>query len=206
MDRTLTVQIEGTNATIMHNGRGANPRDPIAVLIKAITKKRQKQETDFDMIEKLEWAQGLYTTAPLTVTVDGEDVTLDCKGAICWPAPNLQAGIVAAAKNLKQGASVKKGLLVTTDMILNHNGPKDFNALAADPSFRDVRSVKVQRATVMRCRPIFPEWTGKFSLHYSSQVFDRAQLEQILGLMGEMVGLSDYRPYFGRFIVKAVSE
>jgi hypothetical protein len=58
----------------------------------------------------------------------------------------------------------------------------------------------------MRCRPIFPEWELKFTLHYLDKVINKKEIEQALEQAGLLIGLSDWRRRFGLFNVVSVKN
>jgi hypothetical protein len=53
----------------------------------------------------------------------------------------------------------------------------------------------------MRTRPIFPEWELEFTVEYSPDLVQRDRLEEWVEVAGRQIGLSDWRPNYGRFEV-----
>ena len=180
----------GITPLLMHNGHLADPMSPATRALKAVTSRRKKTDEDHAEARKLEWLGSLY---------------LNEKGLPCIPAENVLSLVVAGAKKDKNGTEAKSGVMPDVggeyfDLI--YDGPKDLEALYADPRFVDCRSAKVMSARIMRTRPMFRNWKIKVRLCYNPDVIDEATIQQALEIAGERVGLGDYRPRFGRFVVQ----
>ncbi|MEM4591741.1 MAG: hypothetical protein QW555_07935 [Nitrososphaerota archaeon] len=63
--------------------------------------------------------------------------------------------------------------------------------------------VVVQRARIIRHRPLFPQWRAMFTIIFDEQHFTQKLIEELLQYAGAFVGIGDYRPQrggpFGRF-------
>lgn len=67
----------------------------------------------------------------------------------------------------------------------------------------DQRPVVVQKARIIRARPRYDEWMATFTIIYDPQlVTEPRMIVDILADAGQRVGACDYRPRFGRFVVK----
>jgi len=65
----------------------------------------------------------------------------------------------------------------------------------------DERAVVIQRSRVLKWRPKFNEWKLKFKLQIlDDDIIDKNTVKEILEKAGT-VGIGDYRPRYGRFIV-----
>ena len=53
----------------------------------------------------------------------------------------------------------------------------------------------------MRLRPIMNEWELDFELEVINKEIDLKKLNEILVYSGQYIGIGDYRPKYGRFIV-----
>lgn len=184
MYESLKYHIRGLTPTLMHNGRLSNPLDPFAKAIKEFSGKRKKTDADHHAMAKLEWEGSLY---------------LDANGHPAWPGENIEAGLCEAAKKLKLGKQFKAGLLSDGVWPLIYDGPKTIAELAADPRFIDTRRVVVKTSSVQRTRPIFHEWELKFTVSFMADMLNAKEIDQVLGIMGTVIGLSDHRPRYGRF-------
>ena len=189
----VKVRIQGFTPTIMHNGQLADPTNKWTRAIKVITSKTAKQKTDADFAElvRLEWYAGLY---------------VDDNGAPCWPGENIECMIKHGARKQAKGKEVEKGLLCQGNWPLTFDGPKTADELwDLDPQFRITKAAKIGPSKVMRTRPIFPDWELDFDIHYCADYFNLEQLTHWLEVAGTDVGLSDWRPRYGRFTVLDVS-
>lgn len=191
--KSLRFEIEGIAATIMHNGQLADPLNEWSKALKALSSKRNKTDDDREEMGRIEFMGGLYLTS-------GDNPVP------CWPASNIHAMIRSAAKRTKRGNDVLNSVFVLADAPLIYDGPTDPDELHETPGFRDYRGCGVNNATIYRTRPIFPEWSLVFDVDYNPETVDRADLESWIAAAGQFVGLSDYRPQFGRFVVKSVVE
>ena len=183
--KTATYTIKGISPLLMHSERLANPFDPLTKEIKALTGKRKKTEDDLLEIARLEWLGGLYH--------DDED-------GIYMPGYNVFAAIIVGGKLHKLGTAIKRAAVVQQDKLrFVYAGPDTPAKLFSDKRFVDFRSVKVGTSKVMRCRPIFRDWSCSFALLYDENTLQRTDLDRVVSDTGSMIGLCDYRPRFGRF-------
>jgi len=183
----MKVRLEGLSPLIMHNAQLANPLNPIVRQMKDIQAKK-KNMTDDDRLElmRLELLGSLY---------------LNKEGRVCVPGENLEGLIRDGAKKSNRGKKVQAGVWVTDIPILSYEGPQDAPGLWEDDRFRDVRIVRVGQARVVRCRPIFHEWSLAFTIQYRPDAINRKDIEKALMDAGAVVGLGDYRPRYGLFAV-----
>lgn len=69
----------------------------------------------------------------------------------------------------------------------------------------DRRPVVVQRARIVRSRPILNKWRLSFSVDYDDDEISKDTLKELFDFAGRRVGIGDFRPEkggpFGRFIV-----
>lgn len=188
----LSVTIEGVSPLLMHNAQLCNPLNPIVQEMKGISGKRKKTDEDYIELARLEFWGSLY--------LDSE------KGPVI-PGFNVEATIVEAAKKDRGGKVLaKSGIIVEDDNPLIYDGPRTVDELWANKNFVNVASARVQMARIMRCRPIFRQWSLKFELMYLRQVCTKSQIEKWLEIAGLMCAIGDWRPRFGRFVVVSVSE
>lgn len=186
---TLTVKLTGIAGTIPHNGQMANPMNSFAKALKAISGKRKKQEEDFEAMAKIEFMGSLY---------------LDADGHPGWPGENIESMLIAAAKKQKEGPSAKMSIFVDGVLPLIYKGPKTPEELWEKEEFRLVASVKVQTSRVMRTRPIFRQWELVVPIQYDPALIDRANVMRWVEIAGQQIGLSDWRPRYGRFTAVAM--
>ena len=188
----VSLKIVGTSALLMHCDRLANPLDPLKKEMASFTGKRKKTDEDHEMIAKIEWCAAMYYS--------------DETGPYL-PGRMLKACLIGAAKKTKEGPKIKTGLIVMTDKApVKYPGPRNQKAMWENKNFIDIRSVVVQRARLMRCRPTFPSWEVVFEIVYDPSIIDKSDILRIAETAGLIVGMGDYRPEnggdFGRFSVE----
>lgn len=180
------VTATGTRPLLMHNVRLADPLDPYAKKMAAISGKRKKTDEDREDIARVEFEGGLYYDDLLGPYI---------------PMEMLFATMYAAAKLDKLGELFKQAFLAFTEdrYPLAYVGPRDMAKLRDDANFTDRRTVGVQRAKVMRVRPIFRQWELDFAVELDTTILDPAQCVGIIEKAGQFKGIGDYRALFGRF-------
>lgn len=182
------IVITGTAPLLMHSSRLSNPLDPAAKAMKKVTAKRTKTDDDYEEVARLEFAGGLY--------FDGD-------AGPYMPADNVHRSLLDAGKKTRRGPKVKEGVFIRTDVNpLVYKGPRTIDGLWQDEQFRHFASAKVQTQRVMRCRPIFRQWSTVVSGIIDEQLIDFEELVQIATTAGNQVGLGDWRPRFGRFMAE----
>lgn len=184
--KTTTFKISGLTPLLMHNGQLADPLNEYAQALSKLTKKRNKTDSDHRDARRAEWIGGLY---------------VDADGAPCLPGEVIEACLVDGAKTLKLGTAAKGGLIVDGDFALDYDGPKDVTGLWDNGGFMKLAGVKVQKARVIRCRPMFPQWRCTFDVQWDeTMIKNEAQIIEIVECAGRR-GVGDWRPKFGRFEV-----
>jgi len=187
MFKQSSFTIRGVSPLIVHNGQLADPMNPIVKDIKRLTGKRDKTEADQEEIARLEWYGGLYLH----------------NFAPCIPGEVLEATFGSAAKKKRKGQQVKAGLYCDGFFPIEYNGPRVPDELWQQEDFRLTCGVRVQRARVMRTRPIFRDWAVSFTVTFNDSLLNPADITDLLAYAGENVGLCEWRPKFGRFTVEA---
>lgn len=183
---TVNVSVQGIAPLMQHR----YPLPEFADLSKGGNKKTG--EKDYSQ----EWREYLYATP---------------EGDIYQPATHFDGAMVKAAAGYKiQGARGKtykdlfKGnVFVSPDVILHGvKSPENLDADADKPLYLDVRPVVVQRARVVRIRPCFkPGWELNFEISVLDDQVPANVVNEVLTLAGRTVGVGDFRPRFGRFMV-----
>lgn len=183
--QTLKFRIKGVSALLSHNGQLANPLNEFSKKIKQISSKRSKTEADFEEMARLEWHGGLYL-------MDGKP---------CIPGEVLEATLISAARKNKRGKQAQAGILCPGNYPITYDGPTDLDTMWADPRFRLTVGARVQKSRIMRTRPIFREWSAEIEVMYDPAMLNKSEVESIVRIAGEDIGLMDWRPKFGRFVV-----
>ena len=184
----IKFEIKGAAPLILKNGQTADPGNKWAKAIKKVSGKRNKTDDDYAELSHLEWLGALY---------------LDEKGRICIPANNLLGCVLKGGKQFKLGPKINAGVFEREEFTeLRYDGPNDPEKLFKNKRFVDSRLVVVQRARIVRTRPIFREWGLTVALNVNTDVIDVADVEQSVVRAGEVIGMGDYRPRYGRFEVE----
>lgn len=179
------LHLEGTAPLLMNSAEA----DRDSELFRAYTLLGQKKGKTLDdeaRLRELEWEIRIYLDDEIGPYVPGRMV----KAVLC-----------AAAGKFKKGATVSRSLITVLYRIpLQYEGPRDQAGLWAG-GFRYTTMVKnsgFNAGRVMRCRPMFPEWSLEAELAFDPEEVD----PDTLGLIVERAqryGIGDYRPEFGAF-------
>ena len=186
-----TVKIEGVSPLLMHNGQLANPQNEWVKQIKEITSKHHSKKTESDELElmRLEFQGGLYYDDEIGPFI---------------PSVNVEGCIRDAAKANRLGQAVTAGVQVSPDRIkLIYKGPRGRDELYEDKNHVDARPIKLQKSTtVIRTRPRFDQWAIEFEVMAINEVIALSNVQKFIEQAGIFKGLGDYKPKFGRFILK----
>ena len=179
-----TYRIQGVAPLLLKNGQTADPLNDHTKAIAKISKKRNKTEEDHLALSKLEWYGALY---------------VNDQGVVCVPGENIEGTLLGGAKKFKLGPKFKAGCFVDQMPAIEYDGPKNIDKLWASGNFTDKRLVKIGQVRIVRTRPIFREWGLTFTVQFSD--IDGSDMDKVVEMAGQVIGLCDYRPRFGRFIV-----
>jgi hypothetical protein len=188
--KRFNATLKGTAPLLMHNERLADPTSKYSKGMKALTGKRKKTDEDHLDIKRAEWHGGLYTN---------EDET-----EVVVPVDWILAMALGGAKKSKDGPKVKSGVFEIAPYFPLQFAGKikgKVSELFDAEHFVDYRGVGVNGKRVMRCRPRFPNWSLDIALDYDETVLDGRELLQFITVAGQLLGIGDYRPRFGRFTV-----
>lgn len=186
--KTIKCEFHGISPLIMHSCKCVNPLHPLSIEIKKITSIRKKTEEDQIKLSDLEWEGGLYWDDSIGLYI---------------PAENIEATVREGAKARKKGKDIVRGF-----MCEDLKAPLDIGAkltkdqLRDDYNYRDVRSMKVKQARVMRTRPRFNTWNCTFLASYDENLLNFNDIRDAIEYSGQYVGLCDSRPKYGKFTAK----
>ena len=75
----------------------------------------------------------------------------------------------------------------------------------ADPRFILRKGVMINRSRIIRIRPMIPVgWCLEFDLEFDASIIDPQSLLKAMIDAGALIGLGDWRPKFGRFLVEQI--
>ena len=124
------------------------------------------------------------------------------EGFICLPGEYVRQAIIHAAKFKQDPRSPRKSAMDLTKAAvvaltpLASFGVKDYD-------FEDKRRVTIQRAGITRTRPAMKAgWTATVDLMVNlPEYLPKDFLYTLLADAGRLVGVGDFRPTYGRFII-----
>lgn len=187
--KELKTTWTGIRPIILHNGQLADPLNKYSRMLKDVTSKRKKTDADHEEMARIEFEGGLYW---------------DEKEGVYIPADCIEATICAGAKKSRIGKDVQAAVFVQDDIVkLEYDGPKTIEGMWKDRErFVMRKAVKVTTSKVMRTRPMFPTgWSITFTLAYDDSIINAASLSKAMIDAGALIGICDWRPKFGRFLV-----
>lgn len=132
----------------------------------------------------------------------------DESGQIYQPSEHIEATIKEAGKQFKisgkRGATYSK-LIGSTVSVMPYAIPHKY------VDYRiDARPVVIQKARIVRYRPIFDKWELSFTIQLQDDQLPVEVAKQVLDYAGSFVGIGDFRPQkggkFGKFIVTEYKE
>lgn len=191
--KTIKVKWTGIRPLVMHNGLMADPTNQRVRRIKEITSKGSKKltESDYEERDRLEWEAGIYW--------DEKD------GAII-PSDNIERCIQLGAQKSRIGKDVQAVVFCTeVHARLEYEGSRNIEKLYADPRYSLRKGVAIQKARIIRLRPMFPTgWNITFDLEFDDSILNEKNLIKAMQDAGALIGLGDWRPKFGRFLVEMI--
>lgn len=182
----VAIEITGTAPLLMHSNQLADPLHEGAKRMKRISAKRTKTDEDHIAMRRIEFEGSLY---------------MDPEHGPYLPGPNIAKALLLAARIRRNGPKIERGLILISPVNpLIYSGPRDVSGLWNDLRFRHTVPAKLGgKATVIRCRPIFTEWSCSATALINPSVLPVEELADIAADAGQMVGVGDWRPWHGRF-------
>ena len=193
---TIQFALRGTHPMLQHNGRLANPIDPLTRQVKALADKRKKTVDDYQRLLALEAYAGCWLTA---------------EELIGLPTANVWKAISEAAKMSKRGKDVARALSFHPEDVPPVRVQGD--ALAARTHIEQasgagllIRTVVVNQRRTLRARAVVPTgWESSHRFTLLDDVLDPDQLAPMVSTAGRLIGVGDWRPVYGKFEVTAVT-
>ena len=183
-------EIKGIGSLMMHNVQLANPMNHWTKELKKLTSNRKKTDEVNEEVSRVEFMGGLYW--------DGKSFII--------PSGNIESALVEAGKKSKLGKTFKSGVFVYDDAILSFDGPKTPEARWATGTCHDFRPVVVNKARIMRTRPVFNGWSTTITVMFDPEQINKEQIDSAMDTLGKVIGIGDNRPRYGRFEAKSVPE
>lgn len=184
--KNVKLKLVGVSPILLHNGQTADPLNRFAKAMKQVSGKRNKTEADLMELARLEFLAGLY---------------LNSDGQVVLPDFMVEAALINGAKKVKRGPDAKAGMFVDGDALLQYGEDLDGEALWDSERYVNKSKVRVGTSSVMRYRPMFREWSAEVTIAFSDEILNESDIVDFAQRAGQMVGLGDWRPKFGRFVV-----
>lgn len=195
-------ELTGDAPLILKSAQMANPLNSFAKELKSITSKKKKVDADYAEMGRIEFYGSIYMHEEMGPVIPGN---------------NIVAAIIAGAKKTKEGPDAKSAVVAAEPgfFALQYDGPRTVEELFADTTpratqdaegFRFTTSVVRARQRIISTRPIFHNWSAVVELQYEAELINLSQLTRWLGKAGTVIGLGEWRPRFGRFSVKVLTE
>jgi hypothetical protein len=129
------------------------------------------------------------------------------QGEVAIPGEYIRMAIIGASKYLPDPRSPRKSMmdLMKAAFIVNEK-LLSFGVRKWD--YLDRRRVVIQRSGINRTRPaMLTGWELSFSVTiFLSEYIDAKMFHKLLSMAGQFIGLADFRPSFGRFVITKFQE
>lgn len=203
--RDITVKVTGRTELLMHSSRLVNPMDPATKELNAAHAEWKRAKTDeaFEAMARAEFIGSMYhNEGEVGSTVIGP----------YWSTDAFHACLKrAGAKVVKTGRTTFKNFvaagllprggdenpLTYRSFRIGQPAPRSLDGLWAEPGYRFQRPVRVGAVQVIRTRPVFQNWRFDVPFLLDTEVLDLADLQRVLVIAGQVVGLGDWRPERG---------
>ena len=197
------VHLKSISPLVLHNDTLANPLSPMTKKMKEISSLKTKQDAHYLAMAKIEWEAGLYYEEEIGLYISSK---------------MLSGCFKASAKKEKKGKDTKGIIIdcVPGTPILPYEGmtPESLwnvKNKKGEQVHVFTESVRVQRARVMRTRPIFPSWEAKFEILLDTEILEENICKVIIERAGFEYGLGELRPQLatgicGRFKLEEMRE
>jgi hypothetical protein len=129
----VNLKLKSVGPLLMNASRLADPLDPDAIKLAAVTSKRKKTVADHRRIAEIEWYGKLWTH----------------EGRPCLPPDALEKVFEDAAKTRNFGSTLAGAVIVEQPAFLEYEGPKDLKKLAKAADFRFRKLVRVSFLATM---------------------------------------------------------
>ena len=181
-----SLHLEGTSPILM-NCPDLDRESELYRAFITLSQKKGKTLEDEARLRELEWKVRIY---------------LDDEVGPYVPGSAVKKCLMVAATKWRMGETLHRSLVTVGYRIpLLYDGPRDEQGLW-DGGYRYttmVQNAGFGSGRVMRCRPMFPEWSLDTELAYDPEEIDSDKLKLIVE-RAQRFGLLDYRPEFGSFI------
>lgn len=180
-----TLVLNGTSPLLMNSGEFDRDSETYRAYF-LLGKKRGKSLDDEARLRELEWSLRIYLDEQLGPYIPGR---------------NVKELLRQAATNWRKGEEVKRSLVILAYRIpLLYDGPRTQHELWQEGFKFEamVANAGAGSGRVVRCRPMFEDWTVVAEVAYDPEALDYDWLQLVVE-RAQKYGLGDYRPEFGAF-------
>jgi hypothetical protein len=189
--QTATLTASGIGGLLLNNPQCVDRFNSFARRMKAINdKKTRRTDDDYLELRDLEVASKLYfDDAAAGVYVPGT-----------WVIESIAGSAFGVAKLSRD--KTRGSLFVQTMKIpLKYAGMELVKAPAdiiKNPKFVHTMALPQGQVRVVKCFPIFHNWSFEVNVEFDDSIMDFGMLSRIAEYSGKYVGYGDLRPTFGR--------
>lgn len=201
--KNYSVHLKSLSPFVMHNDTLVNPLHPLKKKLSEISGLRNKQDEHYLAMAKIEWESGLY---------------YDDEIGLYLSSKMIGGCIKSSARKEKKGKDTKAIIIdcfpgtpligyekMTPEKLWNVRNKKN------EQVYVFTEAVKVQRAKIMRTRPIFNNWEVKFNLILNTEILSENEVVRIIERAGIEYGVGELRPELatgicGRFKLEEMKE
>lgn len=141
---------------------------------------------------RIEWMASLYYTPQ-----NGYFMKAEC----------FEGALYEAAKAKKLGKVFREAVRAVENPAFRFKHEKLVpEKLFLREEYKDFRTVKNRSQRIVRCWPIFRQWSCRVEVRYDRTRLNERQVVDAMNYAGMYIGLCDYRPRYGRFAVAGVEH
>ncbi|WP_418992517.1 hypothetical protein [Alistipes sp.] len=190
--KRIRFEIESDGPLLQHDDKAANPFNEYAKRLKVLSTKGVRGEEELMEAARTEWMAALYHSPERGYFLK----------AACF-----EGALAEAAGARRRGKVFREAVRVADDPALRFKHEKLApEGLFLREEYKDFRTVKRRGERILRCRPIFRQWSCRVEVWYDPSRLHGQEVVEAMEYAGRYIGLCDYRPRYGRFAVTGVEH
>lgn len=195
MIRTVTLKYSGLNQILLNNPQTVDPLNKYSKLLSVINKKRVKTEEDINHRYELEVAAKIYWC-------DEKQIVIPTS----WVVASV--GKVSHQLSKIPKAAIRSCFFPTEDYVkLYYDGHKKVKSkedVIHNESLRWLFPTKQGQVKVMKAFPMFDDWAFEVEVEYDDSILPECELFRIAEYAAKYNGFGDFRPTYGRAVLKSL--
>ena len=193
-NKQIKIKLEGIGAGLMmHDSRLVDPLNPISKKIAEISARSKKTTDSNRELARLEFLGGLWLNEDNRIVVKAEAL----EASLC------KCAYAVAGKAVSKDKMAASAMCLDSPVLI-YDGPDDPEKLWETDRFVSRLPVKIGKARIMRTRPLFRKWSAVAVFDLDTGSVNEDVFIRIAEHAGQYVGIGDYRPRYGRFVVEKV--